>query len=64
MDFTLHVQFEKKTLGQKGISSGRFKELPEKADAIYITDTYGVFFNEWYQGFNKRTEIEENIWRS
>jgi len=29
------------------------KELPEKADAIYITDTYGVFFNEWYQGFNK-----------
>lgn len=27
------------------------KELPEKADAIYITDTYGVFFNEWYEGF-------------
>ncbi|NLA48008.1 MAG: hypothetical protein GX876_00945 [Bacteroidales bacterium] len=29
------------------------KELPEKADAIYITDTYGVFFNEWYQGFSQ-----------
>jgi hypothetical protein len=29
------------------------KDLPEKSDAIYITDTYGVFFNEWYQGINK-----------
>ena len=29
------------------------KDLPEKADAIYITDTYGVFFNEWYQGFSQ-----------
>ena len=28
-------------------------ELPEKADAIYLTDTYGVFFNEWYQAINK-----------
>lgn len=29
------------------------EELPEKADAIYFTDTYGVFFNDWYQGINK-----------
>ncbi|HBE40057.1 MAG TPA: hypothetical protein DDW27_02425 [Bacteroidales bacterium] len=29
------------------------KDLPEKADAIYVTDTYGVFFNEWYQGFSQ-----------
>ena len=29
------------------------KDLPEKADAIYITDTYGVFFNEWYQAFSQ-----------
>ena len=29
------------------------KDLPEKADAIYFTDTYGVFFNDWYQGINK-----------
>ena len=29
------------------------KELPEKADAIYIADTYGVFFNEWYQAFSQ-----------
>jgi hypothetical protein len=28
-------------------------DLPEKSDAIYITDTYGVFFNDWYQGINK-----------
>lgn len=24
-------------------------DLAEKADAIYFTDTYGVFFNDWYQ---------------
>jgi len=28
-------------------------ELPEKSDALYITDTYGVFFNDWYSGINK-----------
>ncbi len=28
-------------------------ELPEKTDAIYFTDTYGVFFNDWYAGVNK-----------
>lgn len=28
-------------------------ELPEISDAIYFTDTYGVFFNDWYQGINK-----------
>jgi hypothetical protein len=28
-------------------------ELPEQADALYITDTYGVFFNDWYQGVKK-----------
>ena len=24
--------------------------LAEKNDAIYFADTYGVFFNDWYQG--------------
>ncbi|MDX9946266.1 MAG: hypothetical protein RBS38_02795 [Bacteroidales bacterium] len=28
-------------------------DLPEKTDAIYFTDTYGVFFNDWYVGINK-----------
>jgi hypothetical protein len=28
-------------------------ELAENYDAMYITDTYGVFFNDWYQGINK-----------
>ncbi|HOU01101.1 MAG TPA: hypothetical protein PLL94_09470 [Bacteroidales bacterium] len=28
-------------------------DLPEQADALYITDTYGVFFNDWYQGVKK-----------
>jgi hypothetical protein len=28
-------------------------ELPEKYDALYIADTYGVFFNDWYVGVNK-----------
>ena len=28
-------------------------ELPERIDAIYFTDAYGVFFNDWYVGVNK-----------
>jgi len=28
-------------------------DLPEKIDAIYFADTYGVFFNDWYAGVNK-----------
>lgn len=28
-------------------------DLPEKIDAIYFADTYGVFFNDWYAGINK-----------
>lgn len=28
-------------------------DFPEKTDAIYITDTYGVFFNDWWAGVNK-----------
>jgi hypothetical protein len=28
-------------------------ELPNKTDALYFTDTYGVFFNDWYTGINK-----------
>lgn len=27
--------------------------LAEKNDAVYFTDTYGVFFNDWYKGMNK-----------
>ncbi len=28
-------------------------ELAENNDALYYTDTYGVFFNDWYQGIKK-----------
>ncbi|MCX6261910.1 MAG: hypothetical protein NTY95_13960 [Bacteroidia bacterium] len=28
-------------------------DLPEKVDALYFADTYGVFFNDWYTGINK-----------
>lgn len=28
-------------------------DLPEKVDALYFADTYGVFFNDWYAGINK-----------
>jgi len=28
-------------------------ELAEKNDALYYADTYGVFFNDWYQGIKK-----------
>ena len=27
--------------------------LADKNDAVYFTDTYGVFFNDWYRGINK-----------
>lgn len=27
--------------------------LAEKNDVIYFTDTYGVFFNDWFRGINK-----------
>ena len=27
--------------------------LAEKNDAVYFTDTYGVFFNDWYKGINR-----------
>jgi hypothetical protein len=32
---------------------GEVMELAEKSDAIYYTDTYGVYFNDWYPGVNK-----------
>jgi hypothetical protein len=28
-------------------------DLPQKVDALYFADTYGVFFNDWYAGVNK-----------
>ena len=28
-------------------------DFPAKTDAVYFTDTYGVFFNDWYSGINK-----------
>ena len=27
--------------------------LANKSDAVYFTDTYGVFFNDWFRGINK-----------
>jgi len=27
--------------------------LAENNDAVYFADTYGVFFNDWYEGINK-----------
>jgi hypothetical protein len=28
-------------------------DMIKKNDALYFTDTYGVFFNDWYKGINK-----------
>lgn len=28
-------------------------DVVEKSDVLYYTDTYGVFFNDWYKGINK-----------
>jgi hypothetical protein len=27
--------------------------MANKSDAVYFTDTYGVFFNDWFRGINK-----------
>ena len=45
-------------LKERGSSKKEYRlsemiDLPEKTDALYITDTYGVFFNDWYTGINK-----------
>lgn len=32
---------------------GEMMDLPDKIDALYFADTYGVFFNDWYAGVNK-----------
>jgi len=28
-------------------------DLPERVDALYFADTYGIFFNDWFAGVNK-----------
>jgi hypothetical protein len=28
-------------------------KMADSVDALYITDTYGVFFNDWYKGINR-----------
>ncbi|MGD0582210.1 MAG: hypothetical protein ABR974_04605 [Bacteroidales bacterium] len=28
-------------------------DMVKKTDALYYTDTYGVYFNDWYKGINK-----------
>ncbi|MGB8492007.1 MAG: hypothetical protein WCE64_13205, partial [Bacteroidales bacterium] len=43
---------------EKGYTTKEYRltemmDLPAKADAVYFTDTYGVFFNDWYTGVNK-----------
>jgi len=45
-------------LKERGSSKKEYRlsemmDLPEKTDALYFTDTYGVFFNDWYAGINK-----------
>jgi hypothetical protein len=45
-------------LREKGSKKNEYRltdilELAQKNDAIYFTDTYGIFFNDWYMGVNK-----------
>ena len=35
------------------LSLGEVIHLADSCDALYIADTYGVFFNDWYRGINK-----------
>lgn len=37
-------------------------DLAEKNDALYFTDTYGVFFNDWYQGRNARSRRSRKLY--
>lgn len=41
-------KFEKKILHMQDAIT-----FAQTNDAVYYTDTYGVFFNDWYQGINK-----------
>ncbi len=45
-------------LKERGSSRNEYRlsdliDIAEKSDAVYFTDTYGVFFNDWYVGINK-----------
>ena len=45
-------------LNKKGYTNNEYHlndmmALPDKTDALYIADTYGVFFNDWYSGINR-----------
>lgn len=45
-------------LKEKGYTKKEYRlsemmTLPDSVDALYIADTYGVFFNDWYAGINK-----------
>ncbi len=45
-------------LRERGMSKNEYHltemmDLPQKVDALYIADTYGVYFNDWYAGINK-----------
>ena len=37
----------------KRIRLGEIIVMAEEYDGAYFTDTYGVYFNDWYQGINK-----------
>ena len=37
----------------KRIRLGEIINMAEEYDGAYFTDTYGVYFNDWYQGINK-----------
>ena len=45
-------------LKEKGSTRNEYRlsemiDLPERTDVLYIADTYGVFFNDWWSGVNK-----------
>jgi hypothetical protein len=45
--------------GLERFSSDQLKQLSSDADAVYFTDTYGIYKNEWYnqKGSNERSGI-------
>ncbi len=45
--------FREKQFRKKDFRLTELIDLADNNDALYYTDTYGVFFNDWYQGIKK-----------
>jgi len=60
--FLPHQAYKEEALGQeKEYRLADLKDLPEKADAIYITDTMAFISTNRYQGISRSRRIDEDL---